>query len=51
MRTPKKCYELYEILKIRIRDGILPPGTLLPRETELAEEFGVARDTLRAALR
>lgn len=51
MRTPKKCHELYEILKIRIRDGILPAGTLLPRETELAEEFGVARDTLRAALR
>mgnify|MGYP000994996203 CR=1 FL=1 len=51
MRTPQKSLELYEILKNRIRTGDLPAGTLLPRETEQAEEFGVARGTLRTALR
>lgn len=51
MRTPRKSRELYEILKNRIRTGALPAGTLLPRETEQAGEFGVARGTLRLALR
>ncbi len=51
MRTPKKSRELYETLKEQIRGGVLPPGTLLAREVEMAGEFGVARDTLRSALR
>ncbi len=51
MRTPKKSRELYETLSEQIRDGVLPPGMLLPREVEMAGEFGVARDTLRSALR
>src|SRR5215203_7121880 len=36
-------------LRNRLLDGELPPGQIL-RDTELAEEFGVARPTIRAAV-
>ncbi len=35
----------------RIRDNIWPPGTLLPGEIELAEEFQCARATVNRAMR
>jgi DNA-binding GntR family transcriptional regulator len=34
----------------RITTGELPPGSMLPSESELAREFGVARGTVRQAL-
>lgn len=34
----------------RIERGELPPGTLLPPEVELARQFGVSRQTVRAGL-
>jgi GntR family histidine utilization transcriptional repressor len=39
-----------EVLR-RIRARLWPPGALLPPETELAAEFGVARATVNRALR
>ena len=36
-------------LRGRLLDGVLPPGQVL-RDTVLAEEFGVARPTVRAAV-
>lgn len=39
-----------EILR-RVQTGTWPPGTLLPTEIELADEFGCARATMNRALR
>lgn len=38
-------------LKAAVLSGALRPGERLPRETELAEQFGVSRATVREALR
>jgi GntR family transcriptional regulator len=38
-----------EILR-RMADGELPPGARLPSELDLARQFGVSRQTMRAAL-
>ncbi len=38
------------ILRNRIRDNIYPPGSRLPSESFLCEEFGVSRATIRTAL-
>jgi DNA-binding GntR family transcriptional regulator len=35
----------------RIVDGLYPVGTSLPREIDLASEFGVSRNTVREAMR
>lgn len=35
----------------RITDGELPAGSILPSEAELKAEFGVARETVRQALK
>lgn len=35
----------------RIVAGEFPPGTLLPKESELIEEYGVSRTVIREALR
>jgi GntR family transcriptional regulator len=43
--------QIYNILKKRIEDRIYPPDTLLPSETELAEEFRVTRITVRNAIK
>ncbi len=40
-----------DVLAARIGSGQAPPGTKLPPEPDLAEEFGVSRATLREALR
>ena len=37
-------------LRRRILSGAIPPGALLPSESHLQEEFGVARGTVRSAL-
>lgn len=41
---------LYDTLREQILSGAYPGGTSLPREIDLAGEFGVARNTLRCAL-
>ncbi|NDV00193.1 GntR family transcriptional regulator [Pseudoroseicyclus tamaricis] len=43
--------EVQDELIGRINDGAWPPGTLLPAETALAVELGVARTTVNRALR
>src|SRR5436190_11945793 len=42
--------ETVERLGTGIRTGLLPPGSRLPPERELAEQLGIARSTLRQAL-
>ncbi|MFF5159013.1 winged helix-turn-helix domain-containing protein [Streptomyces sp. NPDC000348] len=43
--------EIADILRERIRAGVLRTGDRLPTQAELAEEFGVERGTVRQALR
>ncbi|MER7170848.1 GntR family transcriptional regulator [Streptomyces mesophilus] len=43
--------EIAEILRSRIRNGELQPGSRLPTQGRLAEEFGVERGTVRLALK
>ncbi len=43
--------QISEALRSRIRSGELPVGSRLPPESTLMEEFGVARGTVRRALR
>ncbi len=50
MRTDNKCEAIHQALRQRMIGGSWPPGARLPREVELAAEFGVARKTLRKAL-
>jgi GntR family transcriptional regulator len=38
-------------LKTRILGGTYRPGQVLPSETTLVQEFGVARNTIRKAIR
>jgi DNA-binding FadR family transcriptional regulator len=42
--------ETVERLGTAIRLGLLPPGTRLPPERELADQLGISRSTLRQAL-
>jgi len=41
--------QIRKIIRLRIRDGLYPPGSKLPSEKELSDEFGVSRTTLRLA--
>ncbi len=50
MRRPEKSSRLYSELREDILLRRYQPGSLLPRETELAEKLLVSRDTLRSAL-
>ncbi|MEQ3541393.1 GntR family transcriptional regulator [Pseudonocardia tropica] len=43
-------HRIAEDLRHRIRDGALVPGSLLPSEAQLCEQYDVARGTARAAL-
>jgi GntR family transcriptional regulator len=42
--------EVAQTLRTRIRERTYPPGGRLPSEQDLAQELGVARDTIRLAL-
>jgi GntR family transcriptional regulator len=42
--------QVEQLLRGRIRDGTYPPGSRMPSESELADEFGVSRATLRTVL-
>jgi DNA-binding FadR family transcriptional regulator len=50
VRTATTFEETVERLGSAIRLGLLPPGTKLPPERDLAEQLGIARSTLRQAL-
>ncbi|MGW7607011.1 GntR family transcriptional regulator [Streptomyces sp. NPDC054766] len=43
--------EIADVLRERIRSGLLKAGDRLPTQAELADEFGVERGTVRLALR
>lgn len=42
--------EIREAIVQRVRDGQLPPGSKLPSERDLCEQFGVARTSVREAM-
>jgi len=50
VQPPTTFEQTVERLGIAIRLGLLPPGTRLPPERELADELGISRSTLRQAL-
>jgi GntR family transcriptional regulator len=43
-------YQLKEKLTQTIREGELPPGSLMPSERELSDRYGISRMTVRQAL-
>jgi DNA-binding GntR family transcriptional regulator len=43
--------QLADILRQRITSGELTPGEVLPSETQLMQEFGLARITVREAMK
>lgn len=43
-------HRIYTVIRQRIVDGTLPPGSRLPPEDELAAEFDVSRATIRQAV-
>ena len=45
-----KYHRVKETISARIGDGTWPPGSLLPAEPDLCEEFGVSRITIRKAI-
>lgn len=51
VRIPKSAEVIASQLRRRIVHGRVAPGEALAPETQLAEEFGVSRPTLREALR
>lgn len=46
-----KYLQLAAILRERIRSGDLGPADRLPSEPRLRQEHGIARDTVRAAIK
>jgi DNA-binding GntR family transcriptional regulator len=49
--TPPKYAQVIEELRRRIESGEYPPGSLLPSEHQLSDEFQIARPTVVRALR
>lgn len=49
--TPPKYAQVIDELRRRIESGEYPPGSLLPSEHQLSEEFQIARPTVVRALR
>lgn len=50
IQTKSIAEQVEELLRARIRDGTYTPGSRMPSESELADEFGVSRATLRTVL-
>lgn len=50
IRTRTISNQVDEILLERIRDGTYSPGSRIPSESELSEELGISRATVRTAL-
>ncbi len=44
-------YQLKEMLREQIEEGIFKPGDLLPSERELSERYGISRPTVRQAIK
>jgi GntR family transcriptional regulator, transcriptional repressor for pyruvate dehydrogenase complex len=51
LREPKMADRVATVLRKMFIRGDLPVGTMLPPESELMEQFGVSRPTLREAFR
>lgn len=49
--TPPKYAQVIAAIQQRIEGGEYPPGSLLPSEHQLSDEFGIARPTVVRALR
>ncbi|HEY4826977.1 MAG TPA: GntR family transcriptional regulator, partial [Solirubrobacteraceae bacterium] len=49
-RSPRLSAQVLGVLMAEILND-WPPGALLPRETDLAERFGISRGVVREALR
>jgi DNA-binding GntR family transcriptional regulator len=49
--TPPKYAQVIAAIQRRIESGEYPPGSLLPSEHQLSDEFGIARPTVVRALR
>ena len=45
-----RYYQIYTILQYRIQSGEFEPGSAIPTERELGEEYGVSRITVIKAL-
>ena len=45
-----RYYQLTEIIRERVRSGEWPPGTPIPSERELCEQYGISRMTARQSL-
>lgn len=43
-------YQLAEVLREQIRQGVLQPGNQVPPERQLSEQYGISRMTVRQAL-
>ncbi|MFI6309663.1 FadR/GntR family transcriptional regulator [Nocardia fusca] len=50
-RSPKMAELVASDIRLRIVRGEIPDGGTLPRESELTEQYGVSRPTLREAMR
>lgn len=50
IQTKSIAEQVEELLRGRIRDGTYAPGSRMPSESELSDEFGVSRATLRTVL-
>lgn len=49
--APRGYRELADLLRRQIHDGTYPPGQRIPPETSLQETYGLARHTVRAAVK
>lgn len=50
IQTKSIAEQVEELLRGRIRDGTYAPGSRMPSESELSEEFGVSRASVRTVL-
>lgn len=50
IQTKSIAGQVEELLRGRIRDGVYAPGSRIPSESDLSDEFGVSRATVRTVL-